>query len=60
MFHKEGFKIIAITFLLVALFAVVVDKFVVSAMVTIPLFFTLFVFLFLILQFFRNPKRTQS
>lgn len=58
MFHKEGFKIIAITFLLVALFAVVVDKFVSLQWLQYLLFFTLFVFLFLILQFFRNPKRT--
>ena len=58
MFHKEGFKIIAITFLLVALFAVVVDKFVSLQWLQYLLFFTFFVFLFLILQFFRNPKRT--
>ncbi|WP_272023851.1 phosphatidylserine decarboxylase family protein [Olleya namhaensis] len=58
MFHKEGFKIIAITFLLVALFAVVVDKFVSLQWLQYLLFFALFVFLFLILQFFRNPKRT--
>ena len=58
MFHKEGFKIIAITFLLVALFAVVVDKFVSLQWLQYLLFFTLFVLLFLILQFFRNPKRT--
>ncbi|WP_292942392.1 phosphatidylserine decarboxylase family protein [Olleya sp. UBA1516] len=57
MFHKEGFKIIAITFLLVAILAVVVDKFVALQWLQYLLFFTLFVFLFLILQFFRNPKR---
>ncbi len=57
MFHKEGFKIIAITFLLVAISAVVVDKFVSIQWLQYLLFFTLFVFLFLILQFFRNPKR---
>jgi phosphatidylserine decarboxylase len=57
MFHKEGFKIIAITFLIVAILAVVVDKFVSLQWLQYLLFFTLFVFLFLILQFFRNPKR---
>lgn len=57
MFHKEGFKIIAITFLIVVILAVVVDKFVSLQWLQYLLFFTLFVFLFLILQFFRNPKR---
>lgn len=57
MFHKEGFKIIAITFLLVAISAVMVDSFVSIKWLQYLLFFTLFVFLFLILQFFRNPKR---
>ncbi|AUC77657.1 MULTISPECIES: phosphatidylserine decarboxylase family protein [unclassified Olleya] len=60
MFHKEGFKIIAITFLLVGILAVVVDKFVSLQWLQYLLFFTLFVFLFLILQFFRNPKRITS
>ncbi|QCE41752.1 phosphatidylserine decarboxylase family protein [Psychroserpens sp. NJDZ02] len=60
MFHKEGFKIIAITFLLVGILAVVVDKFVSLQWLQYLLFFTLFVFLFLILQFFRNPKRVTS
>lgn len=57
MFHKEGFKIIAITFLFIAISAVVVDTFVIALWLKYVLFFTLFVFLFLILQFFRNPKR---
>ena len=60
MFHKEGFKIIAITFLLVGILAVVVDKFVSLQWLQYLLFFTLFVFLFLILQFFRNTKRVTS
>ncbi|RAJ13478.1 phosphatidylserine decarboxylase family protein [Olleya aquimaris] len=57
MFHKEGFKIISVTFLAVAILAVVIDKFVALQWLQYLLYFTLFVFLFLILQFFRNPKR---
>ena len=57
MFHKEGFKIIAITFLFIAVSAVVVDTFVMALWLKYVLFFALFIFLFLILQFFRNPKR---
>lgn len=57
MFHKEGFKIIAITFLFIAVSAVVVDTFVIALWLKYVLFFALFIFLFLILQFFRNPKR---
>ncbi|WGD35206.1 phosphatidylserine decarboxylase family protein [Olleya sp. YS] len=57
MFHKEGFKIIAVTFLTVAILAVVIDKFVTLQWLQYVLFFILFIFLFLILQFFRNPKR---
>ena len=57
MFHKEGYKIIAITFLFIAISAVLADKFVVALWLKYVIFFALFVFLFLILQFFRNPKR---
>lgn len=57
MFHKEGFKIIAITFLCIAVSSVLVDTFVLIFWLKYVLFFTLFIFLFLILQFFRNPKR---
>ena len=57
MFHKEGYKIIAITFLFIAISAVLADKFVVALWLKYVIFFALFVILFLILQFFRNPKR---
>ncbi len=57
MFHKEGYKIISITFLLIAILAVIVDKFIVNNWLNYLLLVTLFVFLILILQFFRNPKR---
>ncbi|MGJ5643455.1 phosphatidylserine decarboxylase family protein [Formosa sp. S-31] len=57
MFHKEGFKIILITFVLVIASFLVIDQFVSINWLRNMLFFTLFVFLILILQFFRNPKR---
>ncbi|AXO80178.1 phosphatidylserine decarboxylase family protein [Olleya aquimaris] len=57
MFHKEGFKIIAITFMIIAILTVIIDRFVSIQWLQYLLFFTLFIFLVLILQFFRNPKR---
>ena len=57
MFHKEGNKIIAVTFLLVAIFVVVIDKFVTIPWLSYSLLFALVLFLILILQFFRNPER---
>jgi phosphatidylserine decarboxylase len=57
MFHKEGHKIITITFIVIIALFLVVDKYVGIAWLQYLLFTTLAVFLFLILQFFRNPKR---
>ena len=57
MFHKEGFKIITITFIVIIALFLVVDKYVSIDWLQYLLFATLAVFLFLILQFFRNPKR---
>ncbi|MGB1308038.1 MAG: phosphatidylserine decarboxylase family protein [Oceanihabitans sp.] len=57
MFHKEGFKIITITFILVIISCLLIDKFVNINWLQILLYCTVGVFLYLILQFFRNPKR---
>ncbi|WP_066221103.1 phosphatidylserine decarboxylase family protein [Formosa haliotis] len=57
MFHKEGFKIILITFVLVIISFLVIDNYVSILWLRYLLFFVLFGFLILILQFFRNPKR---
>ncbi|MFB9054385.1 phosphatidylserine decarboxylase family protein [Formosa undariae] len=57
MFHKEGFKIILITFVSVVISFLIVDNLVSILWLRYLLFFTLLVFLILILQFFRNPKR---
>ncbi|WP_299778482.1 phosphatidylserine decarboxylase family protein [uncultured Formosa sp.] len=57
MFHKEGFKIILITFILVIASFLAVDNFVSISWLRNLLLFILFAFLIIILQFFRNPKR---
>lgn len=58
MFHKEGHKIIAITFILVAA-AVIIAQFYIDVYWLKTLIQVVFLFiLVLILQFFRNPKRT--
>jgi len=57
MFHKEGHKIIVITFIIIIASYIAVDYFVAIAWLKYLLFATFAVFLYLILQFFRNPKR---
>ncbi|SFW68071.1 phosphatidylserine decarboxylase family protein [Cellulophaga fucicola] len=57
MFHKEGQKIIIITFILVTAAVIAADYFVTLNWLKLTLQLTALVFLILILQFFRNPKR---
>ena len=57
MFHKEGHKIILITFVFVVLFVLLVDAFVNTSWLQSALQIGLILVLILILQFFRNPKR---
>ncbi|GAA4293193.1 phosphatidylserine decarboxylase family protein [Aestuariibaculum suncheonense] len=57
MFHKEGYKIIIVTFILVISSTLLVDNFVTIDWLRLALKLILLVFLILILQFFRNPKR---
>ncbi|GAA4236577.1 phosphatidylserine decarboxylase family protein [Postechiella marina] len=57
MFHKEGNKIILITFIIVIASFLLVDNFIAITWLRVLLMVTLLVFLGLILQFFRNPKR---
>ena len=54
MFHKEGFNIILITFLAVAIIVISLDYFEVKNAFTIKVF--LILMLVFVLQFFRNPK----
>lgn len=57
MFHKEGYKIILFSFVIVVLLIFLIDGFISLNWLRMILMLTVFVFLILILQFFRNPKR---
>lgn len=60
MFHKEGYKIIFVTFAFVVISILLVDTFISIKWLQMLTIISLFVFLGLILQFFRNPKRHTS
>ena len=57
MFHKEGYKIIFITFVIIVGSFFLVDNFVTIPWLRTSIMIVLLGFLILILQFFRNPKR---
>ncbi|MEL6812910.1 MAG: phosphatidylserine decarboxylase family protein [Bacteroidota bacterium] len=57
MFHKEGHKIILFTFIIVVVLSLTVNHFISLEWLRILLLVGLMIFLVLILQFFRNPKR---
>ncbi|MDX1272011.1 phosphatidylserine decarboxylase family protein [Bizionia paragorgiae] len=57
MFHKEGHKIIAITFIVVVGLVLIVDSFISITWLNYLLLALIIGFLIIILQFFRNPKR---
>ncbi|WP_298237943.1 phosphatidylserine decarboxylase family protein [uncultured Algibacter sp.] len=57
MFHKEGHKIITITFVAILAGFLLADRFITIQWLQILIMITLLIFLVLILQFFRNPKR---
>ena len=58
MFHKEGHKIIFIAFATTAIIIFFTDYFIEYQWLKTSIQFVLLVFLILILQFFRNPKRS--
>ena len=60
MFHKEGHKIILITFLKVVGGIFVTDLVISLEWLRVTIMLLFLVFLILILQFFRNPKRQTS
>ncbi|MEJ6793289.1 MAG: phosphatidylserine decarboxylase family protein [Lacinutrix sp.] len=60
MFHKEGHKIIVITFIIIVALCTTVEHFIDIAWLKYLLFATFGIFLYLILQFFRNPKRNTT
>ena len=57
MFHKEGYKIILITFTIVAISTLLIDRYITISWLRFSLEVGLLILLILILQFFRNPKR---
>lgn len=57
MFHKEGHKIILVTLMIVVALFLLTDRFIAIPWVNTLIMIALLVFLILILQFFRNPKR---
>ena len=57
MFHKEGFKIIIVTFFLTAGLSVFSEYYIESEILKKSIQITSLITLILILQFFRNPKR---
>lgn len=56
-FHKEGYKIITITFIIVIAIILSVDRFIDIIWITKSIQVFAIVFLIIVLQFFRNPKR---
>lgn len=57
MFHKEGHKIILFTLIIVVAGFLLVDSFISTFWLRTLVLLVLLIFLILILQFFRNPKR---
>lgn len=57
MFHKEGFTIILVSFVLIVTAALVIEQFVTIKALRMALQIVLLIVLALVLQFFRNPNR---
>ena len=57
MFHKEGYKIILITLVLVIAMSLAADYFIINNYLRSTIMLLAIVMLVLVLQFFRNPKR---
>jgi phosphatidylserine decarboxylase len=58
MFHKEGFKIITITSVIVVLGILGIEKLIATEWLIKSIQVVFLLFLVIVLQFFRNPKRT--
>jgi phosphatidylserine decarboxylase len=57
MFHKEGFRIITITFFSVVAIVILADHYISSLWISNGIQIVALLVLILVLQFFRNPKR---
>ncbi len=58
MFHKEGYKIILITLVLAIAMSLAADFYIVNNYLRSTIMLLAIIMLVLVLQFFRNPKRT--
>lgn len=56
-FHKEGYKIIAITFFIVIVTVLLTEQFISTLWLAKAIQILALAFLIIVLQFFRNPKR---
>jgi|TARA_B100000809_G_scaffold182336_1_gene180090 phosphatidylserine decarboxylase len=59
-FHKEGYKIIVVAFILSILGILLAEKFIEIIWVVKAIQIVILAFLFIVLQFFRNPKRATN
>ena len=59
-FHKEGYKIIVIAFILSITGILLAEKFIEIIWVVKSIQIVILAFLFIVLQFFRNPKRNTN
>jgi phosphatidylserine decarboxylase len=59
-FHKEGYKIIVIAFILSITGILLAEKFIEIIWVVKAIQIVILAFLFIVLQFFRNPKRATN
>ena len=59
-FHKEGYKIIVVAFILSILGILLAEKFIEIIWVVKAIQIVILAFLFIVLQFFRNPKRNTN
>jgi phosphatidylserine decarboxylase len=57
MFHKEGYKIMAIAMILLIVVNLLALTFIFTEWIRILILISTLIFFFLIVQFFRNPKR---
>lgn len=57
MFHKEGYKIILISTIILLIAILAIDRFIEINWLRISISIVFIVFYILVLQFFRNPKR---
>ena len=57
MFHKEGFKIIIISFIVISSSVIAIEYILINQLLKLSVQIFLIISLILILQFFRNPKR---